>query len=216
VISEKVRAQLSAGRDIVLGEVNVKEMEFIADTTGIMILKVKPNFRTIGKAYGPRMKEIAAAFGSLSQDVISAMKTAETAGEAYILSLPGGDVVLSPGDYQISSEDMPGWLVASQGSLTIALDIEVTPQLRQEGLSRELVNRIQNLRKGAGFEVTDRIDTVVYADDPSLEDALGVYSDYVKAQTLSRTLRLAPAAEAPADAAEVEWTEGNIKITVKR
>ena len=216
VISEKVRAQLSAGRDIVLGEVNVKEMEFIADTTGIMVLKVKPNFRTIGKAYGPRMKEIAAAFGSLSQDVISAMKTAETAGEAYILSLPGGDVVLSPGDYQISSEDMPGWLVASQGSLTIALDIEVTPQLRQEGLSRELVNRIQNLRKGAGFEVTDRIDTVVYADDPSLEDALGVYSDYVKAQTLSRTLRLAPAAEAPADAAEVEWTEGNIKITVKR
>ena len=216
VISEKVRAQLSAGRDIVLGEVNVKEMEFIADTTGIMVLKVKPNFRTIGKAYGPRMKEIAAAFGSLSQDVISAMKTAETAGEAYILSLPGGDVVLSPGDYQISSEDMPGWLVASQGSLTIALDIEVTPQLRQEGLSRELVNRIQNLRKGAGFEVTDRIDTVVYADDPSLEDALGVYSDYVKAQTLSRTLRLAPASEAPADAAEVEWTEGNIKITVKR
>ena len=216
VISEKVRAQLSAGRDIVLGEVNVKEMEFIADTTGIMVLKVKPNFRTIGKAYGPRMKEIAAAFGSLSQDVISAMKTAETAGEAYTLSLPGGDVVLSPGDYQISSEDMPGWLVASQGSLTIALDIEVTPQLRQEGLSRELVNRIQNLRKGAGFEVTDRIDTVVYADDPSLEDALGVYSDYVKAQTLSRTLRLAPAAEAPADAAEVEWTEGNIKITVKR
>ena len=216
VISEKVRAQLSAGRDIVLGEVNVKEMEFIADTTGIMVLKVKPNFRTIGKAYGPRMKEIAAAFGSLSQDVISAMKTAETAGEAYILSFPGGDVVLSPGDYQISSEDMPGWLVASQGSLTIALDIEVTPQLRQEGLSRELVNRIQNLRKGAGFEVTDRIDTVVYADDPSLEDALGVYSDYVKAQTLSRTLRLAPASEAPADAAEVEWTEGNIKITVKR
>ncbi len=216
VISEKVRAQLSAGRDIVLGEVNVKEMEFIADTTGVMVLKVKPNFRTIGKAYGPRMKEIAAAFGSLSQDVISAMKTAETAGEAYTLSLPGGDVVLSPGDYQISSEDMPGWLVASQGSLTIALDIEVTPQLRQEGLSRELVNRIQNLRKGAGFEVTDRIDTVVYADDPSLEDALGVYSDYVKAQTLSRTLRLAPASEAPADAAEVEWTEGNIKITVKR
>ena len=216
VISEKVRGQLTAGRDLVLGEVNVKEMEFIADTTGIMVLKVKPNFRTIGKAYGARMKEIAAAFGSLSQEVISAMKAAETSSSAYTLALPGGDVVLNPGDYQISSEDMPGWLVASEGSLTIALDIEVTPQLRREGLSRELVNRIQNLRKSAGFEVTDRIDTLVFADDPSLEDALSVYSDYVKAQTLSRTLRLAPAAEAPATAAEVEWTEGNIKITVKR
>ena len=216
VISEKVRGQLAAGRDLVLGEVNVKEMEFIADTTGIMVLKVKPNFRTIGKAYGTRMKEIAAAFGSLSQEVISAMKAAETSSSAYTLALPGGDVVLNPGDYQISSEDMPGWLVASEGSLTIALDIEVTPQLRREGLSRELVNRIQSLRKSAGFEVTDRIDTLVFADDPSLEDALSVYSDYVKAQTLSRTLRLAPAAEAPATAAEVEWTEGNIKITVKR
>ena len=216
VISEKVRGQLAAGRDLVLGEVNVKEMEFIADTTGIMVLKVKPNFRTIGKAYGARMKEIAAAFGSLSQEVISAMKAAETSSSAYTLALPGGDVVLNPGDYQISSEDMPGWLVASEGPLTIALDIEVTPQLRREGLSRELVNRIQNLRKSAGFEVTDRIDTLVFADDPSLEDALSVYSDYVKAQTLSRTLRLAPAAEAPATAAEVEWTEGNIKITVKR
>ena len=216
VISEKVRGQLTAGRDLVLGEVNVKEMEFIADTTGIMVLKVKPNFRTIGKAYGARMKEIAAAFGSLSQEVISAMKAAETSSSAYTLALPGGDVVLNPGDYQISSEDMPGWLVASEGPLTIALDIEVTPQLRREGLSRELVNRIQNLRKSAGFEVTDRIDTLVFADDPSLEDALSVYSDYVKAQTLSRTLRLAPAAEAPATAAEVEWTEGNIKITVKR
>ena len=216
VISEKVRGQLAAGRDLVLGEVNVKEMEFIADTTGIMVLKVKPNFRTIGKAYGARMKEIAAAFGSLSQEVISAMKAAETSSSAYTLALPGGDVVLNPGDYQISSEDMPGWLVASEGSLTIALDIEVTPQLRREGLSRELVNRIQNLRKSAGFEVTDRIDTLVFADDPSLEDALSAYSDYVKAQTLSRTLRLAPAAEAPATAAEVEWTEGNIKITVKR
>jgi isoleucyl-tRNA synthetase len=216
VISEKVRGQLAAGRDLVLGEVNVKEMEFIADTTGIMALKVKPNFRTIGKAYGARMKEIAAAFGSLSQEVISAMKAAETSSSAYTLALPGGDVVLNPGDYQISSEDMPGWLVASEGSLTIALDIEVTPQLRREGLSRELVNRIQNLRKSAGFEVTDRIDTLVFADDPSLEDALSAYSDYVKAQTLSRTLRLAPAAEAPATAAEVEWTEGNIKITVKR
>ena len=216
VISEKVRAQLEAVKAIVLAEVNVKEMEFIADTTGIMSLKIKPNFKVLGKTYGARMKEIAAAFGALEQPVIAAIQKAEAAGEAYTLALPGGDVVLNPGDYSIASEDVPGWQVASEGSLTVALDIEVTPELRREGLARELVNRIQNLRKSSGFEVTDRIHTVVYSDDAALADALSAFGDYVKAQTLSLSIGLQPAGEAPADAAEVEWTEGNIKITVKR
>ena len=216
VISEKVRAQLEAVKDIVLAEVNVKEMEFIADTTGIMNLRIKPNFKVLGKTYGARMKEIAAAFAALEQPVIAAIQKAEGAGESYTLALPGGDVVLNPGDYAIASEDVPGWQVASEGSLTVALDIEVTPELRREGLSRELVNRIQNLRKSSGFEVTDRIHTVVYADDADLADALSVFGDYVKAQTLSLSIGLKAAGEAPADAAEVEWTEGNIKITVKR
>ena len=217
VISEKVRAQLDAVRSIILAEVNVKEMEFIADTTGIMTLRIKPNFKVLGKTYGARMKEIAAAFGSLEQPVIAAIQKAETAASAYSLALPGGEVVLNPGDYTISSEDMPGWLVASEGALTVALDIEVTPELRREGLSRELVNRIQNLRKSSGFEVTDRISTVIYSDDASLADALATFGDYVKAQTLSLSIGLLPAAQAPADAAEVEWTENDtIKITVKR
>ncbi len=217
VISEKVRAQLDAVRSIILAEVNVKEMEFIADTTGIMTLRIKPNFKVLGKTYGARMKEIAAAFGSLEQPVIAAIQKAETAASAYSLALPGGEVVLNPGDYTISSEDMPGWLVASEGALTVALDIEVTPELRREGLSRELVNRIQNLRKSSGFEVTDRISTVIYSDDASLADALAAFGDYVKAQTLSLSIGLLPAAQAPADAAEVEWTENDtIKITVKR
>ena len=217
VISEKVRAQLDAVRSIILAEVNVKEMEFIADTTGIMTLRIKPNFKVLGKTYGARMKEIAAAFGSLEQPVIAAIQKAETAASAYSLALPGGEVVLNPGDYTISSEDMPGWLVASEGALTVALDIEVTAELRREGLSRELVNRIQNLRKSSGFEVTDRISTVIYSDDASLADALATFGDYVKAQTLSLSIGLLPAAQAPADAAEVEWTENDtIKITVKR
>ena len=132
----------------------------------------------------------------------------------YTLNLPGGDVVLNPGDYAISSEDVEGWQVASEGSLTVALDIEVTPELRLEGLARELVNRIQNLRKASGFDVTDRIDTVVYAP---LEEVAERYGSYISAQTLSRTLSVRPAGEAPADASEVEWTDNNtIKITVKR
>ena len=216
VISEKVRTALDAVKGIVLPEVNVKEMEFVEDTSGIMTLRIKPNFKVLGKTYGARMKEIAAAFGTLEQPVIAAIQKAESAGETYTLSLPGGDVVLNPGDYAISSEDVEGWQVASEGSLTVALDVEVTPELRREGLSRELVNRIQNLRKSSGFEVTDRIHTTVYSNDEGLADALKVYADYVKAQTLSLSIGLEAFEKAPADAAEVEWTEGTIKLTIKR
>ena len=213
VISEKVRQQLSAVEGIILPEVNVKEMEFIEDTTGIMTLKIKPNFKVLGKTYGARMKEIAAGFAGLDQATISAIQKAEAAAEVFTLNLPGGGVVLNPGDYSISSEDVEGWQVASEGSLTVALDVEVTPKLRLEGLARELVNRIQNLRKSSGFEVTDRIDTVIYAP---LEEVLDKYGAYIGAQTLSRTINVRPAAEAPADAAEVEWLEGTIKLTVTR
>ena len=216
VISDAVRARLEAVKDLILTEVNVKEMEFVTDTTGILTKKIKPNFKTLGKVYGARMKEIAAAFGSLDQATITAIQNAETAGEAYTLALPGGDVVLNPGDYQISSEDMPGWLVASEGALTIALDVELTDDLRREGVARELVNRIQNLRKTAGFEVTDRIDTVIYADAPEIAPALAAFGEWIGSQTLSRSVKQAPAAEAPADAREVEWTEGTIQIAVKR
>ena len=216
VISDAVRARLEAVKSLILAEVNVKEMEFVTDTTGILTKKIKPNFKTLGKVYGARMKEIAAAFGSLDQATITAIQNAETAGEAYTLALPGGDVVLNLGDYQISSEDMPGWLVASEGALTIALDVELTDDLRREGVARELVNRIQNLRKTAGFEVTDRIDTVVYADAPEIAPALAAFGEWIGSQTLSRSVTLAPAAEAPADAREVEWTEGTIQIAVKR
>ena len=216
VISDAVRARLEAVKSLILTEVNVKEMEFVTDTTGILTKKIKPNFKTLGKVYGARMKEIAAAFGSLDQPTITAIQNAETAGEAYALALPGGEVVLNPGDYQISSEDMPGWLVASEGALTIALDVELTDELRREGVARELVNRIQNLRKTAGFEVTDRIDTVVYADAPEIAPALAAFGEWIGSQTLSRSVTLAPAAEAPAAAREVEWTEGTIQIAVKR
>ena len=212
VISEQVRTQLSAVKDLILAEVNVKEMEFVENTEGILTKKIKPNFKTLGKVYGPRMKEIAAAFASLDQATISSVQRAEAAGESCTLSLPGGDVTLTPGDYQISSEDMPGWLVAGQGALTIALDVELTDELRKEGLARELVNRIQNLRKAAGFEVTDRIEVVI-APNTALQDALERFGSYVCAQTLARDIRF----EAdPAGAVEVEWEDGTLAIAVVR
>ena len=212
VISSHVQEQLSAVKDLILAEVNVKELEFVENTDGILTKKIKPNFKTLGKVYGPRMKEIAAAFATLDQPTISAIQRAETAGEAYTLVLPGGEVMLNPGDYQISSEDMPGWLVASQGAMTIALDIELTDELRREGLARELVNRIQNLRKAAGFEVTDRI-TVAIEPNAALQDALEQFGGYVCAQTLARDIRFE---ENPAGAVEVEWEEGTLAIAVVR
>ena len=212
VISDKIRAQLEAVSGLILAEVNVKEMSFVENTDGILVKKIKPNFKTLGKAYGPRMKEIAAAFATLDQPTISAIQRAEAAGEAYTLALPGGAVTLNPGDCQISSEDMPGWLVASQGALTIALDIEITPELRQEGLARELVNRIQNLRKSSGFEVTDRI-TVAIARNAALEAALARFGEYVCAQTLARDISFT---DSPEGAVEVEWEDGTLAISIAR
>jgi isoleucyl-tRNA synthetase len=212
VISDKVRNQLEAVKELILTEVNVKEMEFVENTDGLITKKIKPNFKTLGKVYGPRMKEIAAAFASLDQPTISAIQRAETAGEAYSLTLPGGEVVLNPGDYQISSEDMPGWLVASQGALTIALDIEITPELRKEGLARELVNRIQNLRKSSGFEVTDRIE-VALSHNAALQEALATFGSYVCTQTLARDIRFE---EHPAGGVEVEWEDGSLVVGIAR
>lgn len=216
VLDDTVKEHIQKVSDIFLTEVNVKEIEFLHDTTGIITKKIKPNFKTLGKAYGKRMKEIAAAFGTLSQEQIALIERAEA---EYVLHLPGGDVTLAKGDYEISSEDMPGWLVATEGTLTIALDIVQTPELLREGVARELIHPVQNLRKESGFEVTDRIDTVIYADGAAydeIKDALSEYSEYVAAQTLSLSLSLKRLGEAPSGVAEVEWGDGAIRIFVEK
>ena len=164
------------------------------------------------------MKEIAAAFGTLGQDVINAIQASEPSGMGYVLNLPSGDVTLNKGDYEISSEDMPGWLVATEGAMTIALDITITEELKQEGVARELINRIQNLRKGSGFDVTDKVDVVIFADGEDgaeIAASLENFADYIGAQTLALSVKAASLAEA-GDAPEVEWNEGSIKIRVTR
>jgi len=216
VMDDGVREHIQRVRNIFLTEVNVKDIEFLHDTAGIITKKIKPNFKTLGKLYGKRMKEIAAAFQTLSQEDIAAIEWAE--GE-YTLALPGGGVVLRKGDYEISSEDMPGWLVATEGTLTLALDIVQTPELIREGVARELIHPIQNLRKDSGFEVTDRIDTLIYADGSASEEigaALSEYSDYIAAQTLSLSLSLKPLSEAPAEASQIEWGDTSIRISVSK
>ena len=215
VLDEGVREHIEKVRDIFLTEVNVKRLEFLHDTTGIITKKIKPNFKTLGKIYGKQMKEIAAAFGTLDQKTISAI---EASGE-YVLSLPSGDVTLRDGDYEISSEDMPGWLVATEGTLTVALDIVQTPELVLEGTARELIHPVQNLRKESGFSLTDRIDTFIYADGAAYESinkALAAHGMYVASQTLSKSLVLRPLGEAPAEAVQVQWEDTSISIKLNR
>ena len=211
VISDKDREQLEGVKNLILTEVNVKEAEFLSDTTGIITKKIKPNFRVLGKKYGAQMKEIAAAFGSLDQATISAIQ----ASAEYTLALPSGPVVLTPEDYEITSEDMPGWLVASEGQLTIALDIQLSDALVREGTARELINRIQNLRKDSGFEVTDKIDVEIAAEGDAADEiaaSLTDYKDYIASQTLALSFALVPGC----DGAAVEWNDSTIKIKVIR
>lgn len=218
VMSEKVRAQLELVKNLILGEVNVKEAEFISDTAGIITKKIKPNFKTLGKIYGKQMKEIAAAFGQFDQKTINEIQNAEAAGNEYVIALPSGNVTLRQGDFEISSEDMPGWLVATDGPLTLALDIEVTEELKKEGIARELINRIQNIRKDSGFEVTDRVVVEIYAqgdDFFEISDAVDVYYDHITMQTLSE-IDSVSADPAPENAVKVEWNESEIGIIVTR
>lgn len=218
VLDARVKEQLEAVKELILGEVNVKEAEFISDTTGLITKKIKPNFKTLGKIYGKQMKEIAAAFGTLSQEVISEIQASEASGTGYVLNLPSGDVTLNKGDYEISSEDMPGWLVATEGAMTIALDVTVTEALKREGTARELINRIQNLRKSSGFDVTDKISVCIYADGAEGEEiaaSLADFADYVAAQTLALSVKVGALAEA-GDAPEVEWNDGAIRISVAK
>ena len=213
VLSDEVKEHIGKVQDIFLAEVNVKELEFLHDTTGIITKKIKPNFRTLGKKYGAQMKAIAAAFQTLDQQTIAAIQAAG----AYTLELAGVSVSLEPEDYEINSEDMPGWLVSTEGSLTVALDIVQTPELVREGIARELIHPIQNLRKESGFDVTDRISTVIFAEGEAynqIKEALAEFGSYVASQTLSKSLELKEGS--PEGASEVEWESGSIKISVNK
>ncbi len=185
VLDPAVQNRLEAVEGLILNEVNVKEVEYIHETTGIITKRIKPNFKTLGPKYGKQMKAIAAAVADFSQEDIAAIE-ALAEGATYDLSIAGGEVLpVERADFEITSEDMPGWLVATEGTLTIALDIEVTPELRAEGIARELVNRIQNLRKEQGFEVTDKIRVAVESN-PETDEAVRKYADYIAAQTLAQ------------------------------
>ena len=214
ILDDKLQEQFQRVQSLVLNEVNVKEVEFIRNTEGLITKKIKPNFKTLGKRYGKQMKEIASAFAVMDQKSIAEIERSGMAEDSrYLLHLAGGDVVLERGDYEITSEDMPGWLVASEGKLTVALDITISEALKREGTARELVNRIQNLRKESGFDVTDKIVAIV-EKNPEIVASLEDYLQYVCSQTLCNNIELQ---EAPQGAAEVEWGNNEtLRIKISR
>lgn len=208
VLDKKIQKQFELIKNLVLSEVNVKEVEFIHDTTGLITKKIKPNFKTLGKKYGSQMKEISNTFLSFTQEQIFNIE----ASEKYTIHLMSGDVVINHEDVEITSEDMPGWLVAVDGKLTLALDITVSDALRKEGVARELVNRIQNLRKDCKFEVTDKI-RIFLQPLQEIVDALKDYSDYICNQTLALEIVLQ---DNIPQATSIEWDEGTIDIKVEK
>ena len=198
VTNGKFKERFEAVKDLILSEVNVKEVEYIEDTSGVLVKKIKPNFKTLGPRHGKMMKQISAAIGSLDQKDISAF---ENSG-SHILSLEGEEVNLSLDDVEIISEDIPGWLVANEGTLTVALDVTVTDELRQEGIAREFVNRIQNLRKESGFDVTDKIHVSIENLD-EIAPAVRKHSEYIGSQTLADHIELSSFEETK----DVSWVD---------
>ena len=194
VPNESVMQQLQHVADLVKTEVNIKELQIVTNenSTVKLVKRIKPNFKTLGKKYGKQMKEIATAIAALTQDRIADI---ETRGQ-IVLPLPSGEVEVELADVEIATEDMPGWLVANEGNLTVALDIEVTDELRQEGIARELVNRIQNLRKSNGYEITDKIAVTIESND-EVNTAVANFKDYIAAQVLAQSLIVADKVENP-------------------
>nr|WP_319271671.1 isoleucine--tRNA ligase [uncultured Draconibacterium sp.] len=185
VLNPHFKEQFEAVSTIILAEVNVKEVEFLTDTAGVIKKKIKPNFKALGPKYGKMMKQIAGAVNQLDQDAISAF---EGTGE-YELTVGDEKIKLSLDDVEIQTEDIPGWTVATEGQMTIALDINLTDELKQEGIAREFINKIQNLRKESDFEVTDRINLRI-AKHEEYNVAVENYKDYICAQTLADSLEL--------------------------
>ncbi|WP_290069629.1 isoleucine--tRNA ligase [Muribaculum intestinale] len=199
VADERQAAMLRTMADLILSEVNVKEMRIVTDEDGVMVKRVKPDFKKLGKKLGKQMKAAAAALAALSQADIARL----TREGSITLDLDGGEATIEVADVDIVSEDIPGWEVATDGTVTVALDVTVTDELRREGIARDVVNRIQNLRKERGFNITDKI-RLQFAPNPATDEALDTFADYISRQVLATELSVAPVDESDSDAAVLD------------
>jgi len=204
-VDETQRKAIESVQQIILQEVNVKELKFV-EGQGILVKKVKCNFRTMGKKFGKLMKGVAAAVDALSQEQIAQLEQQGT----IAVNVDGQELTVEAVDVEIISEDIPGWLVGNDGNLTVALDINQTDELRNEGMARELVNRIQNLRKKGGLEITDRI-TVCIEPNEAVTKAVEAFGDYIARQVLADDIALKQN-----DGQEVEFDDFSLNISVMK
>lgn len=184
ILNEADKARIEKVAELIISETNVKEVEYVDDASGILVKKIKPNFRKLGQTFGPKMKLLAPLINQMGQEQI---KELEKTG-AYVLELDGETISLGLDDVEITSEDIPGWLVASEDGLTVALDITITDELKQEGISRDVVNRLQNLRKDQGLEVQDKINVSYHTTDDLLKKSVESYKNYIQKETQALSL----------------------------
>ena len=207
ILNDHMIRQLDAVKNIILSEVNVKEIEYITDTTGVLVKKIKPNFKTLGPKYGKYMKQISTLIAAMEQsDIFEFEKNGR-----YQLNIGTESIDLSLEDVEILSEDIPGWLVANEGRLTVALDINVTKELKEEGIARELINRIQNLRKERNFDVTDKI-TLAIGRHKEINEAVENFSQYIASQVLAEYIELTDEKDDKARDIEIDDIHTFIKI----
>lgn len=209
VLNEEFKDHVSAVDELIKSEVNIKSIEFVDDESGILVKNVKPNFRKLGQEYGPKMKEIAAKINQLSADNISELE----ANNAFEIELSDQKVTLSLEDVEISYQDIPGWSVASEGRVTVALDITIDEDLRKEGIARDLVNRVQNLRKDMGLEVQDKINISIEKNEELVNAALEANREYICSETQALSLDIL---DTVSDGSELDMDEYKLKVKIER
>ena len=209
VMDAHQQESIEAVKNLILNEVNVKELKFVDNAAGILVKRIKPDFKKLGPRYGKIMKSLAAAIQSMSQEDILAFEAAGT----FTLNVEGQDATIERTDVEIISEDIPGWLVANEGRLTVALDITVTESLRKEGLARELVNRIQNLRKSNGYDITDKINVTILSTD-EMDDAIKEFNEYIANQVLAVSVEITE--HAISDATVLDFEDFNLSVRIEK
>lgn len=208
ILDDKIKKHVQAVEDIILNEVNIKTIEYVDNTSGIIVKKAKPNFRKLGQQYGPMMKDLSKLIAELDQETISSF---ETQG-SLSLDLNGQSITLKDDDLLIQSEDIPGWTVATEGGITVALDINITEELQKEGLARDLVNRIQNLRKDLGLDVQDKIKVLIDDGNELVNESVKSNKEYICAETQALELDVKNGLE---DYKELEIDSFVVKLTIE-
>jgi isoleucyl-tRNA synthetase len=213
-LNDEQKANMEAVKKLVLNEVNVKELVFVNNASGILVKKVKPDFKKLGPRYGKVMKQLAASIQEMTQDEIAEFEQ----NGRFVFHIDNQACEVMVEDVEIISEDIPGWLVANEGNITIALDISVTDELRKEGLARELVNRIQNLRKNAGFEITDKI-RIRLSSTKEMDEAIHDFADYIKKQVLAEQLDVINTDNIPSEMrnpVELDFEDFRLSIEIEK